>query len=294
MMVMVTMVAAPAANADPDLDPKGYAGHLADQLSNAWYRGTGGWRPSDGFGGTFEKPAPCAELLAGLRRGASSRIRSPSSSGPTRLTIRPGRRTLAEVRPACDHIRRVGLVHAWEKLAQMAASEHAKLSVGGGYDIRFFNNCVSSYNDLIKAGITPTERVLEDKVTDGHGGKLAWTGTVEELRTKWCDAGVAKAGELRTAEEEPYRKVLKADKLRLALEQRSFIIPGGASTTDPKQLAKADAWFVDLSAAEAGTSTCSNGKDKHTVRRHQFNGAHVLVKTTTKDYCGSPPSSAFH
>jgi hypothetical protein len=278
-----------------DADTQGDLSQLADQMNNAWYKGDQGWLLSGGgFGGSFDKPAPCAELLDRLAAAGvpdTTTILIPAD----RPDLEAGKRTLTEVRKACEHIRRVGLVSEWDKLAEAAASEHPKLSKGGGYDARFFKNCVNSYDRMIKAGIAPTERVLERNVSDGRGGQMAWAGTVEELRKKWCDEGVEKAGELRVAEEGPYRKVLKNDKLKLALEWKGsgWILRGGATTSDPTQLAHADVWFVDASRVDAGRPTCGGGKEIHTVRRHQFDANHKLVKTTTHDYCGSPPSSAY-
>jgi len=265
-------------------------------MNNAWYKGDHGeWKLSSGYGGTYDKPAPCAEILERLTAASvpDTTTIMVVKDGPD---LPAGKPTLTKVRAACEHIRRVGLVAEWEKVAEMAASEHPKLSAGGGYDGRFFKNCVEIYERMIKAGMSPTERVQERTVSDGRGGEMAWSGTIEELRKKWCDDGVKKAGDLSATEEAPYRKVLKNDKLRLALEWKGsgWILQGGGTTKDPTKLAHADVWFVDATRVDSARSTCGGGREIHTVRRHQFDANHKLVKTTSHEYCGSPPSSAFH
>jgi hypothetical protein len=284
-------VVARASIAGADNGPE--LSHLSDAINSAWFKAGDTWKVSGGAGGEFDKPAPCAAALDKL-----AAAHEPSTTTIDVYADNPdlpkGKHTLAEARKACDHIRRAGLIADWEDVAVAAASEHGKLSQGGGYDLRYFTNCVDDYAKMIKAGVAPGDRVQDQEISDGHGGKMQWSGTVEELRKKWCDDGVGKAKGLHAKEEAPYRKVLQADKLRLALGQLggNWILAGGAVTSDPKQLAHANVWFVDLSRVDPGAPTCK-GKDIHTVRRHQFDGAQKLVKTTTKDYCGSPPRSAF-
>jgi hypothetical protein len=289
-LVIVLVLGGTVAADDDQTGP--WLSQLTDQISNAWSQRNGAWLMGNGgFGGTYDKPAGCQVLLdklaaANVPDTTTTLIRRPTPE----LTV--GKHTLAEIKPACEHIRRAGLVVLWEEIALMAVTETPKLHAGGDYDKRYFTGCVQAYEKMIKAGISPSETVQEREVPDGSRGKVMWSGSIEDLRKKWCDAGVSKAGAVKSAEDEPYRKVLKADKLRLALDQRSFLIAGGAETSDPKKLAAATVWFVDLSRVDPGKPTCS-GKDIHTVRRHQFDAAHKLVKTTEKEYCGSPPKSAF-
>ena len=292
LLVATVIIGAGGVSADTDTD----LSQLGDQMNNAWYRSGDTWRLSDGgFGGSFDKPAPCKEILDRLA-AAGLPDTTTILFAKDMPDLASGKRTLAEIRPACEHIRRAGLVSIWEKQAAMAVTEHPKLSAGGGYDMRFFKNCVDTYDRMIKSGIPPTEPVQERKMTDGRGGEVVWSGTVEELRKKWCDEGVKKAADLRTVEEEPYRKVLKNDKLKLALEWKgdAWILQGGSTTKDPAKLARADVWFVDATRVDAARPRCGGGNEVHTVRRHQFDANQKLLKTTSKEYCGSPPSSAYH
>lgn len=286
---VLVVAAASVASADAKDDDL-YA--LGNEINQAWWKADDGWRINGG--GDFDKPARCQVLLDKL---AAEGVPDSTTIKYMKETpdLKAGDHTLAELREPCKHIWRASLVGTWEHIATAAASEAPKLTAKGGYDIRYFENCVDEYNQMMKAGISPTERVHDDKVSDGKGGMMAWSGTIEELRKKWCDAGATKAKELRAAEEAPFRKALKADKLRLALQfwHSGWILAGGSTTSDPVKLAKADLWFVDLSRVDPGKPTCAGGKDVHTVRRHQFDATHALVKTTEKEYCGSPPSSAF-
>ncbi len=99
----------------------------------------------------------------------------------------------------------------------------------GRTENQFFRNCIRTYNQIVKACVSPSERV-PDQIIQG----VLWSGTIEELRTKWwCDSGMAK--------------------------------------------------------------TASNkGKNEAPLNRLEFGAEHNLIKSTNREYCGTPPPSAFH
>ena len=156
-----------------------------------------------------------------------------------------------------------------------------------------FENCIEFYDKMIASGVSPSAPVPEDK---DRG--ILWKGTVQEIKEKWCDAGLKKvAGEI-AAEHAPYRALLKADKLRLVIDEThggvmSYALPGGKYTDDPKLLAAARVWFLDIGAPSNELKYCLNGGKRITVRRYTFDAQHKLLGTTQKEYCGNPPASAY-
>jgi hypothetical protein len=174
----------------------------------------------------------------------------------------------------------------WVNLAVLEARglEASGKTANMDVSLKFFRNCVEAYEDLIKSGVSPTYSVRPDK-WEPH-----WTGTVEEIRQKSCDPWLKKAGAMSTAQDAPYRKALKNDKLRIALDQRSVFLPGRVETEDPQKMAAAPVWFAHLIA----DNRCPNGSKVNTVRRYQFDGQHKLLRSTEQKFCGSPPSSAYH
>jgi hypothetical protein len=152
------------------------------------------------------------------------------------------------------------------------------------------SNCLSTYETMIKAGISPDDQVLERMVNDNDGNPVRWAGSVGELRKKWCEAGLAKANAKIDEQDAPFKKVLKADKLNDALLYRSFWLVGGGTTADPNVMAKATVLFTDSSPSEF---CVGNGAQVHVLTRLQYNAAHKLVKTTTSRHCGSPPKGAY-
>jgi len=49
-------------------------------------------------------------------------------------------------------------------------------------------------------------------------------------------------------------------------------------------------WFEHLAPED---EVCTNGMKLHKILRFQFNANQDLVKTTKKEYCGTPPVSAW-
>ena len=198
--------------------------------------------------------------------------------------FRRGPHTLAEIRTSCVHLETLGKIKYFERWAKFAMADTPNLSKGS-YDVSYFKNCLQAYDEIVKAGVSPTERVPDDVIKGAP-----WSGSIEELRKKWCDAGFQTAKAKTTASEEPYRKVLTSDKLKVALTYQEVILPGGARTTDPQRMATASVWFEDFSPSKV----CTDGRQVHNLRRYQFGGDQRIVKTTEQDYCGGAPLSAFH
>jgi hypothetical protein len=155
-----------------------------------------------------------------------------------------------------------------------------------------FEHCIEWYDKMIASGVSPSTRVPEDK---NRG--ILWKGTVQEIKERWCDAGLKKVTGDIAAQHAPYRAHLKADKLRLVIDEThggvmSYALPGGKYTDDPKLLAAARVWFLDVGAPSNEPQYCPGGGKRITVRRYTFDAEHKLLGTTQKEYCGDPPPSA--
>jgi hypothetical protein len=250
---------------------------LADSIG--WYQigGTNAW--SVGDADADNQGAHCMELLDKLHAAGvpDTRTLEVKYESPE---FKPGVHTLAEIRRSCEHVARIGKIKAFEKWALLAMQAGSNVRSGASY----YKLCIQTYDQIVKAGVAPTERVPARDI-----GGTQWSGTIEDLRKKWCDAGMSAANDKATAREAPFRKELKSDKLRLALTYGSVFLPGGAGTGDAHKMAVASVWFLDLSPPRV----CVNGRQVHTIRRYQFGSDQHLVKTTHQDFCGSAPRSAF-
>ncbi len=163
-----------------------------------------------------------------------------------------------------------------------------------------FKFCIESYDKMIAGGIAPTARVPEETRPGSRSGDppIVWSGTVQELKENWCEAGYKKINSDVATRHAPYRAALKNDKLKLVIDEthghvRSYALAAGQYTSDAKRLAAAPVWFLDIGAATNEAQNCLSGGKRSTVRRYAFDGQHNLTGTTSKQYCGSPPSSAY-
>jgi len=156
-----------------------------------------------------------------------------------------------------------------------------------------FKFCIQAYDKMIASGVSPSTRVPEGE----HRG-IAWKGTVQEIKENWCDAGLKKITDDVATRFAPYRENLKADKLRLVIDEThggitSYALPGGKYTSDAKLLAAAKVWFLDVGPPSNERQNCPSGGRRNSVRRYSFDAQHKLLGTTQKEYCGDPPPSAY-
>lgn len=154
-----------------------------------------------------------------------------------------------------------------------------------------FVYCLDKYEKLIASGASPSARVERYAEKD-------WNGTLAEIKEKYCVAPEKKVNDDWDAKKAPYTAVLKADKLRLVINENSRVIysyalVGGKYTEDAKALAAARVWFLNIGTSSAETRVCVNGGKLNSVRRYSFDVNHKLIGTTEKEYCGTPPASAY-
>jgi hypothetical protein len=259
---------------------------LASGLASdiGWYQitTTKAWTVKDGATSGL-KDARCMTTLDNLRSAGvpDTSIVDVKYDAPE---FRRGPHTLSEIRRSCAHVENLGKIKYFERWAVLAMKDTPNLN-SGRYDVGYYKNCIQAYDEIVKTGTSPSERVPDDVIAG-----TPWSGSIEELRTKWCDSGLSKANAKTAVSEAPYRKVLTNDKLKVALTYQEVILPGGARTTDPQRMATASVWFEDFSPSRV----CNGGRQVHNLRRYQFGSDQRIVKTTEQDYCGGAPLSAFH
>ena len=163
-----------------------------------------------------------------------------------------------------------------------------------------FKFCIQNYDKMIASGVSPSARVPEETLPPfGPGDKpIVWAGTVQQLKEKWCEAGLKKTTGDVAAKHAPYKAALKNDKLRLVIDEthghvKSYALPGGQYSSDAQKLAAAPVWFLDLGAPSNERQNCPTGGRRKIVRKYTFDGQHKLTGTTQKEYCGDPPASAY-
>jgi hypothetical protein len=163
-----------------------------------------------------------------------------------------------------------------------------------------FKFCIQSYDKMIASGVSPATRVPEETMEGFRrtDPPIVWSGTVQEIKEKWCEAGLKKKTDEVGKRHAPYHAALKNDKLRLVVDSthghvKSYAMPGGQYTDDAKKLAAASVWFLDLGAPSNERQNCPSGGKRKIVRRYTFDAQHKLVSTTSKEYCGDPPASAY-
>jgi hypothetical protein len=163
-----------------------------------------------------------------------------------------------------------------------------------------FKFCLQAYDKMIASGVSPSTRVPEQTMPGFKDGDppIVWSGTVQELKEKWCEAGGRKISDDVAKKHAPYKAALKNDKLRLVIDEThghvsSYALPGGQYTDDAKKLAAAPVWFLDVGAPSNERQYCPSGGKRKFVRKYTFDAQQKLTGTTQKEFCGDPPSSAY-
>ena len=277
---VLALALATTAHAD---EPDQLVSNLEDQIRQAWYRDseTRAWLLADAASAGM-KPAPCSETLMKLRNLGVPATRTIELIEESR-DLPAGVHALPAARKACDAIEYAGRIKEVERWITMAAESDSVNNRAA------FGHCMTTYADAIKAGVKATDRVPQRRIRIGHD-LVMWSGTIEELKIKYCDAGMEKIQAELGKREAPYRRVLKADKLAMALGFNAtavYVLPGGDASMNPARLAAARIWFDSTSAPSNEAQNCTDGRRRTLVRKYEFNAKHELVKTTQKEYCGA-------
>jgi hypothetical protein len=290
-LLMIALLAASAHAEELQMNDPNYEVliEVRKSIDGSWYRedNKGPWLVSDDAGDM--SGARCtAALAAAAKAGVPSTRKIPLQNDNPELM--KGEHALADLKPVCANIERLAKIRVWEKWAIGAARGTA----GGSNDARQFARCKETYDELLKAGVAKTAKVQEREIlADDQTTKIKWSGTVGDLQAKHCDNPSKKNLAATADREAPYRKVLKADKLSMALTTGQFYVLGGALVSDPGKLAAAKVWFSDTQSANSDRKTCNGGQEIHTLVRYQFDAGHKLVKTTDSLHCGKVPAKAF-
>ena len=289
MSALIVALAGGAAQAEDTVDMLAY--RLGDQLAFT-KSGRGFWNPPRN-NGTAECKETLAKLAA-LKAPATTEFTLPYD-GPL---LKAGKHPISAAAATCDLAATEILVEELRSGVGHAAVEVHNMKKGLYWHASSFNLCRFAWENLMKAGVPATYVVLENTVQAFEAGELEWKGTIGDLKKQWCDAGDAEVAKERDKVEGPYKKVLKADKLKMVLTENgasvnAYIVPGGGSTDNPQKLASAKVWLSETQSINSNREVCRGGGEVVTVTRYQFDAAHKLVKTTSKLYCGRPPKNAY-
>jgi hypothetical protein len=280
---MLATAAITPALADEASDARNHALYkLGESLTGAWGKDytTKAWQVS---GAAFElgkaRCEPVLAELAAMGAPGSSKVKV-GTPGPD---LAEGESTLDDARAACGAIVRAGLIRDWERWAVFAMQDHAKLGTGS-VSTTYFERCLDAYETMLRKGTAKDARVSPQQI-----GDVKWEGTVEELRKKWCDAGLKVAQAEQDRKDAPYKKAMKGEKLRMALLYRGVYLAGGEVTDDPNRMAGAQVWFIDTEPPKYCTVNLAQA---HVLHRFEFAGD-ALVKTTDITTCGAPRARDF-
>ncbi|MFT3695724.1 MAG: hypothetical protein QM831_21485 [Kofleriaceae bacterium] len=283
LVVVVGFLLAGPARADKAWDLHYDLGQIGQHIDMVWSReGDGAWDIADGA--AKDGKAVCKDLIVKAEKdGAKDTDMVPLvEDGPD---FAKGDAALGDIRLVCDRMQRMIDIKVWERWAVFSMQELGKK---GGGDIKFSQNCLATYDEMLKKGVAADNKVVPRKVNDASGTAVDWNGTVKEVRVKYCDAGYKKAKEEQEKRDAPYKKVMKGEKLETALTYRGVFLVGGASTDDPTVMAKANVRFVDTEPSEL----CANLTQKHVIHRYEFAGD-KLAKSTNIETCGVPRAGSF-
>ena len=253
---------------------------LADSLNVAWIQQDGVWWLSDP-GEEGMKPPPCQKIVDKLvKENIADTTIFPL--GRDIKDYKAGPHTFAEYKASCTQVAYLSKAKAFTDEAFMAINFR---------DEEFAKRCIDRYDEVIKAGVKPTEIVPTSMVAVRGGPDVEVSGSIENIRIKFCDPLYKKVAEERAKREAPYRAVLKGDKLDAALSGRFWMLPGKVEgANNPKRLAANNVWFYEM---EPSDGSCANGKTIILYRWQFDQKTSKFLKATEKQYCGTPPASAY-
>lgn len=291
-VVLVAMIAAvaPAYADDRQVDINNALARLGRAIDGAFSQDsdTKAWVPSGSS--IVDGKATCAEEIAKLADlGAPGNSTVKLSNDTAELT--KGEHTLDDMLPICERVVAFGKTKDFQRQAENAFLEYPKISPKTPYQVKHFENCITEYNKMMKAGVPPTYKIADQMMADNSGAMVKWGGTVEELRKKWCDEGLKKGKEERERRDAPYKKALKGDKLALALSWRALYLPGGKLTENPAEMAKSNVLFTD---GYPGKVCLKKGvPEVHQITRYTFDAGGKMTGNTSTNHCGFPGASGF-
>lgn len=265
-----------SAHADPNDQLKS----LGDHLNTAWIQKGGVWWLAD-QGENDMKPPPCQRLVDELVKANTPDTATFSLQRDIK-DFKAGTHTFAEAKASCVQVAYVSKVKAFTDEVFLAINFR---------DMEFAKRCVDRYDEVIKAGVKPTEIVPTSMVAVRGGPDVEFSGSIENVRTKFCDPLYKKVADDKAKREAPYRAVLKGDKLDAALSGRFWMLPGKVEgANSPKLLAANNVWFYEM---EPSDGSCASGKTIILYRWQFDQKTSKFLKATEKQFCGMPPASAY-
>ena len=117
-----------------------------------------------------------------------------------------------------------------------------------------FKFCIQAYDKMIASGVSPSTQVPEDQ-----NSGILWKGTVQEIKEKWCDAGLKKITDDVTADTrhtEPTSRPTSCDSLSTRHTGVSRHMPYLAANTPAMQ--RSSLTLQSGSSMSARQATSSN------------------------------------
>lgn len=290
LVAMMLAVAPASADDDKQVDINNALARLGKAIDGAFSQDsdTKAWIPASSS--IVDGKATCQveiEKLAELGALGSAKVKLWNDTAE----LSKGEHTLDDMLPICERIVAFGKTKAFQKQLENAFYEYPKVSPKTPYNEKHFENCLTEYKAMMKAGVPPTYKIPEQMIADASGNMVKFGGTVEELRKKWCDDGLKNAKAERERRDAPYKKVLKGDKLALALSWRALYLPGGKLTEDPVAMSKSNVLFTD---GYPGLVCLKKGvPEVHEITRYTFDASGKMTGNNTTKHCGFPGASGF-
>jgi hypothetical protein len=291
-MIVAGSIVESAAFADDDrqVDINNALARLGRTIDNAFSQDsdTKAWIPAGSS--IVDGKATCAEEIEKLAElGAPGSSKVKLSNDTAELT--KGEHTLDDMLPICERIVAFGKTKAFQRQLMNAFLEYPKVNPKTPYNVKHFENCLTEYGKMMKAGVPPTYKIPDQMVADNDAKMVKLGGTVEELRKKWCDDGLKNARAERERRDAPYKKALKGDKLALALSWRALYLPGGKLTENPAEMAKSNVLFTD---GYPGLVCLKKGvPEVHEITRYEFDASGKMTGNRSTKHCGFPGASGF-
>lgn len=289
-LAMIVAVTPAVADDDRQVDINNALARLGRSIDGAFRQDakTKAWVPVESS--IVDGKASCAveiETLASLGAPGSSKVKLEDDTAE----LIAGTYTLDDMLPICQRLVAYGKTQNWQRQLMYAYFEFPKIGPDRPYELKHFENCIAEYKKMMKAGVPPTYKIPDQTLTDANDKQVTFGGTVEALRAKWCDVGLKNATAERERRDGPYKKVLKGDKLALALSWRALYLPGGKLTENPAEMAKSNVLYTD---GYPGQVCLKKGAPEvHEITRYQFDASGKMIGNTTTKHCGFPGASGF-
>jgi hypothetical protein len=268
---LASMVGTVTTTAAADTDPDAWR---LEKSINIWKNVNGQFEFDDHKLGSNGRTW-CADVLKDFERKPSTVTFTLTADAPG---LKAGTHPWTAARPVCDQA--LAIARRMKAISQFArsvgfAQDDAKN--GSTQDNNSIKWCLQNYDEAIEAGVSPTYVATE------QGMDI----TMKAARD-WCAERAGALNQVEEARVAPLKKVLKNDKLDMAIKYTDYLFMPGRVELTPQRAAKFNVWFKEGRSDDR----CPDGRNRHTLTRYQFDAQQKLQRVTDKEFCGPAPASA--